>query len=201
LIIVASGPTAIAEVAFNRDQPVAQKTLQVWLNGGSITDYPFDRYTAPIVFGASAGGVDVPLHVTLQELDPFFLTKVKSTVDLSGAVFAEIRVSRSRGTLILAWFMMIAMWALALAVLGGARVLAMRHEGMAWAALGWMAATIFALVGLRNAAPGSPPIGSLIDYASFFWAEAIVAGSLTFVAVRGIRQEHAALRARDREGL
>ncbi|MFF2744216.1 DUF4436 family protein [Kitasatospora sp. NPDC058048] len=38
-----------------------------------------------------------------------------------------------------------------------------------------MAATLFALVGIRNAAPGGPPIGSLIDCIAFFWAEAIIA--------------------------
>lgn len=38
-----------------------------------------------------------------------------------------------------------------------------------------MAATLFALVGMRNAAPGGPPIGSPIDYIAFFWAEAIIA--------------------------
>jgi len=197
--ILATGPSESGDLTFHRDQPIARKTLQVSLNSGSITDYPFDHYTALIGFGALAGGSDVPLHVTLRELDPFFVTKLESSGTLAGAVFDQIRVSRSRGTFILAWFMMIAMWALALTVLGGAHVLAVRREGMVWAALGWMAATIFALVGLRNAAPGSPPIGSLIDYASFFWAEAIVAGSLAFVAARGIRQEHAALRARDRE--
>lgn len=130
------------------------------------------------------------------------LTKVKTTISLSGAVFEEIRISRSRGTLILAWFMMIAMWALALAVLGSARVITRRREGMVWPAMGWMAATLFALIGMRNAAPGAPPIGSLIDYASFFWAEAIVAASLAVTAWSGIRSEHAAFlreQARDRE--
>lgn len=198
-LLIATSSSANPELSFDRGQPISQRTVQVSLSGGSLTDYPFDHYTTLLGFGASADGVDVPLQVDLQEADPFFLTKVKSTGTLSSAVFDQIRVSRSRGTLILAWFMMIAMWALALSVLGGAYVITARQQGMVWPALGWMAATIFALVGMRNAAPGSPPIGSLIDYASFFWAEAIVAGSLTFVAVRGVRQEHAALRAGDRE--
>ena len=94
-----------------------------------------------------------------------------------------------------AWFMIIAMWALALSVLGGARILAARRQGMVWPALGWMAATLFALIGMRNAAPGSPPIGSLIDYAAFFWAEAIIAGSVVYVATSGIRAERAAIKS------
>jgi len=198
-LVIGASSTATPELTYARGQPIPPRTVLVPLGDGSITDYPLDHYTTVVGFSASADGRDVPLHVDVQEADPFYLTKVKSTGTLSLAVFDEIRVSRSRGTLILAWFMMIAMWALALSVLGGAYIITMRHQGMVWPALGWMAATLFALVGMRNAAPGSPPIGSLIDYASFFWAEAIVAASLTYVAVRGIRQEHATLRTGDRE--
>ena len=43
--------------------------------------------------------------------------------------------------------------------------------------------------GVRNAAPGSPPIGSLIDYAAFFWAEGIIAASLVTAAFFGFRTE------------
>jgi Domain of unknown function (DUF4436) len=106
-----------------------------------------------------------------------------------------LRITRSRGTLILAWFMVAAMWALAVSVLCAARILVARGQGLVWPALGWMAATLFALIGMRNAAPGAPPIGSLIDYAAFFWAEVIIAGSLTYVAATGIRAERAAIRS------
>jgi Domain of unknown function (DUF4436) len=190
------GSSIAAELHFPAGQPIAEQSVRVSIeNSGIVTDYPFDHYTTPLIFGATAGGRDVPSYVSLREIDPFFITKVRSTVPFSGVVVDEIRISRSRGTLILAWFMMIAMWALALSVLGGALILAARRQGMVWPALGWMAATLFALIGMRNAAPGSPPIGSLIDYASFFWAEAIVAGSLTYVAVTGIRAERDAARS------
>ncbi|MFI6764769.1 DUF4436 family protein [Streptomyces sp. NPDC050355] len=34
-----------------------------------------------------------------------------------------------------------------------------RRRGLVWAAMGWMAATLFALVGFRDAAPSAQPIG------------------------------------------
>ncbi|MEU8510855.1 DUF4436 family protein [Kitasatospora sp. NPDC048722] len=52
-------------------------------------------------------------------------------------------------------------------------------------ALGWMAATLFALAGFRNTAPGAPPIGCLLDHTAFLWAEAIVAFSVVYVVLRG----------------
>jgi hypothetical protein len=75
------------------------------------------------------------------------------------------------------------------AVLGGAQVLVRKRPGIVWPALGWMAATLFALVSLRNAAPGAPPIGSIMDYLAFFWAEGIIAVGLAVTAATGIRTE------------
>lgn len=167
-------------------------TIKAPFGGGTVTDYPFDHYVAALAFGAAQGDHSLPLRVKLSELDPFFLTKITFKAAGGGIVLDLVRISRSRGTFILAWFMMVAMWALALSVLGGAYVIVRRRMGMVWPALAWMAATLFALVGLRNAAPEGPPIGSLIDYASFFWAEAIIAASLAVVVVTGIRAEHAA---------
>ena len=186
------------ELRFRAHQLIAQRTVEIPLEGGgSVTDYPLDHYTAELYFDAFAGHREVPLHISLREIDPFFVTRLKRTFALSGAWLLNVRVSRSRGTFILTWFIMIAMWALALAVLGAAQVLIRRRQGIVWPSLGWMAATLFALIGMRNAAPGSPPIGSLIDYASFFWAEAIIAGSLVVVAVVGIRTENTTLAGRD----
>ncbi|MEV8529106.1 DUF4436 family protein [Streptomyces sp. NPDC052000] len=52
--------------------------------------------------------------------------------------------------------------------------------------MGGVAATLFALVGMHNAAPGIPPAGSLFDYASFFWAELLIAAGLCAVVVQGL---------------
>ncbi|NUR27156.1 MAG: DUF4436 family protein [Catenulispora sp.] len=52
-----------------------------------------------------------------------------------------------------------------------------------------MAASLFALAGYRGTAPGSPPVGCLLDYTVFLWAEALVAFSMVYVVVRGSRAE------------
>jgi len=75
-------------------------------------------------------------------------------------------------------------------VLGASVVLVRHHHGLVYPALGWMAATLFALVVVRNAVPGSPPIGSLFDYAAFLWAEAVIAVSVGVVSVHGMVVEH-----------
>ncbi|WP_157849647.1 MULTISPECIES: DUF4436 family protein [Streptomyces] len=176
-------------IRYPAGQQIASSTVTFNLLDGRITDYPFDRYHTLIGFQATIGGQPAAVVIAVEEADPFFVFKQNAKVSEGGAVAVTERISRSRSTFILAWFMMAAMWALALSVLVAAWLIVRQRRGIIWPALGWMAATLFALVGMRNAAPGSPPIGSLLDYAAFFWAELLVAVGLTMVVVRGARVE------------
>ncbi len=54
---------------------------------------------------------------------------------------------------------------------------------------------LFALIPLRNAVPGDPPIGSIIDFGSFFIAEAIISLSLISGIIIGFRHQLAIERA------
>ncbi|MFG3223914.1 DUF4436 family protein [Kitasatospora sp. NPDC048194] len=170
-------------------QVAAPHLVQAGLYGGTETDYPFDRYRFTVSFSASDSTGAVPVGIVFADADPFFAVHPTADGPASGTVVLNARATRARSTLILAWFMIAAMWALALAVMAGAEVLYRGGPGMVWPALGWMAATLFALIGMRNAAPGGPPIGSLIDYVAFFWAEAIIATSLTAAVIAGTRVE------------
>jgi hypothetical protein len=40
---------------------------------------------------------------------------------------------------------------------------------------------IFGLPALRNIQPGVPPVGALVDYVTFIWAELIVAASAVII--------------------
>ncbi|MFF6772918.1 DUF4436 family protein [Streptomyces sp. NPDC012637] len=50
-----------------------------------------------------------------------------------------------------------------MAVVVGVLVVGGRVGNRVWPAVGWMAATLFALAGFRNTAEGSSPIGCLLD--------------------------------------
>jgi hypothetical protein len=170
------------------------QTIPVGMSGGTPTDYPFDHYSISVGWTATDRGTALPVALAFTDSDPFFVVRPTAGDTAGNQTYLDARVSRSRSTYILAWFVMAVMWALALAVLGGAEVLIRKRQGLVWPALGWMAATLFALVGLRNAAPGSPPIGSLMDYLAFFWAEGIIAASLACTVAIGIRTERRLMR-------
>ncbi|MFF1405153.1 DUF4436 family protein [Streptomyces sp. NPDC058294] len=171
-----------------------RQQLSIVLYGGP-TDYPWDSYSTYIQWKAtSSDGTHIPVTMRVWNEDPFFtMHSVQAYAPDPGSAGLELNISRSGGTFILAWILIASMWTLAFAVLAGARVLVRQRQGLIWPSLGWMAATFFALVGLRNAAPGTPPIGSLFDYIAFFWAEGIIAVSLASAVLVGYWDEHSRL--------
>jgi hypothetical protein len=177
-------------VRFPAGDRVAAQNITVGLDTGVLTDYPFDRYTTTVGFLVSVADKPVPVDMVFRNFDPLFLVSPTGAAGESGGVATDLRFTRSRGTFILAWFLMGAMWVLALSVVGASVIIVRQRRGLPWPALGWMAATLFALVVVRNAVPGSPPIGSLFDYAAFLWAEALIAVSVGVVSVCGIVVEH-----------
>ncbi|MEU1865858.1 DUF4436 domain-containing protein [Streptomyces gardneri] len=176
------------DLSFKAHSRISTKDLPVTLTGGSITDYPFDAYDAAIEFNAVQGGQKVPVRATLTSSDALFAATVDASEEEGAALF-DVGLGRSNSVLIFAVFMMVAMWALALSVLTGAWFLVTRRKGLTWPALGWMAATLFALAAFRNTAPGAPPIGCLMDYIAFLWAETVVAFCLVTVVVTGFAAE------------
>ncbi|MFJ2768820.1 DUF4436 family protein [Streptomyces sp. NPDC087300] len=177
------------DLTFPAHSRISTVDVPVTLSAGSITDYPFDAYETTLEFGAAVRDDDaVPVRMTLTNNDALFAADV-GAAEAGGAAVFEVGLERSTSVLIFAVFMMAAMWALAVAVLIGAWFLVTRRKGLTWPALGWMAATLFALAAFRNTAPGSPPIGSLLDYIAFLWAETVIAFCVVTVVVTGMRAE------------
>lgn len=185
------------ELTYPAGKRIVSKDMLMDLPGGDIADYPFDRYSTTLGFSATIGGRPAPTAVEIVDSDPGFVTRATLSGDASEPGF-DLQLRRTRGTFVMVWLMYVIMWALALSVLTGALVMGYRRAGMAWPGLGWMAASLFALAGYRNTAPGQPPIGCLLDYTVFLWAEAIVVFSMVYAVLRGTRVEVAAVQAAGR---
>ncbi|AJF63791.1 DUF4436 family protein [Streptomyces vietnamensis] len=188
-LTVQTSTSTRGDLSFKAHSRIATTDLPVTMTGGSITDYPFDAYDAAIEFSATQGGEKVPVHVALTNSDALFSASVDDVSDDDGTAAFDVGLGRSDSVLVFTAFMMAAMWGLALSVLTGAWFLVTRRKGLTWPALGWMAATLFALAAFRNTAPGTPPIGCLMDYIAFLWAETVVAFCLATVVVTGFRTE------------
>ncbi|WP_051832203.1 DUF4436 family protein [Streptomyces katrae] len=185
LSLQTSGAT-LGDLEFPAHERLATRDVQVALAGGSISDYPFDTYETDIGFRAQLGGKQVPVRLLFSNHDTLFSISAEPEPSRQEAVVA-LRLSRSGSLLVFAVFMMVVMWALAASVLLGTWYLTTRTEGLVWPALAWMAATLFALSAFRNTAPGTPPIGCVLDWFAFLWAETIIALCLITVVVSGVR--------------
>ncbi len=175
---------------FPAHQRISSMDLPIALTGGAVTDYPFDGYEARIQFAAVHNGEPAPVLFSLDKVDSLFSFSVDDYHASDGLGGLDVRFNRSTSVLVFAVFMMVTMWALAIAVFFGARYLISRRRGLVWPSFGFMAATLFALAGFRNLAPGSPPIGSLLDYTAFLWAEVVIALCVVVAVVTGAITEH-----------
>lgn len=157
---------------------------------GTETDYPFDRYATEVQISMSgADGASLPVAITVFSTDPFFRTAPGFSVDDSPGVDFTLALRRSTPTIVYALFVIVLMLGLAAAAATAAYYVLKHRKGLLFPACSMMAAMLFALVPLRNAVPGSPPIGSVIDFASFFIAEVIIATSLIATVILGYRHQ------------
>jgi len=84
-------------------------------------------------------------------------------------------VARASTTKFFSLFVMMMMWGLTIAVLLLTLSVVLRGRKVEVSMFSFTAALLFAFSTVRNAQPGTPPVGTYSDFISFFWAEVIIA--------------------------
>ena len=180
----------VEHVQIRAAQPLPEVTYEFDLNGGSVSDYPLDRYMALMTFAASERAQDgseksLPIHVTAWEGILGFSVKARSVAtqqpDELQLQFAVHRTGAVSFFGIAIYGAMTVMTLCAL-ILGSLVFVGVRRIEVT--IVGALGAVIFALPALRNALPGAPPLGVRADILIFFWAElgAIIALCLFIAA-------------------
>jgi len=165
-----------------------EATIEVPLTRGEISAYPFDRYEAQIHLAAERG---TPAQPSANPDDPElvfnaegfnsavgFDVEIEPTDDHHNATTLRFHTSRSHPTVIWASTMMVIYWLLSFAVISVTALVVLGLREWESRHLAWLATMIFAFASFRATAPGTPPMGVYLDYAAFFWSEALVALSL-----------------------
>ena len=154
---------------------------------GEPMDYPFDSHTAELAFAFSApGGAEaVPAAVEMRgSVAGLRIDTEYAKENTPEHPVIDIMVERASTAIFFSTFIMIAMWALVIAVLFMVfRVFAGQRK-IEISMFSFLGALLFAFPALRNSQPGTPPIGTLSDFIAFFWAEVIIAFSLLAVVLR-----------------
>lgn len=190
-----------SETTFKRGETMQPMDVVMSLQGDS-SQFPWDRYAGSLwvcissqkeINGKLSSWHAVPFSLDLKPgITGFKIETNEIKQKDRGFSTAEIafKVKRSNSSLGFAVFIMILIGLLTLAAfLAGFAVIAGGRK-IEMSMLGWLGGMLFALLPLRNAMPGAPPIGCLADYMSFFWAEAITAATLIAIALTWVLRKN-----------
>jgi Domain of unknown function (DUF4436) len=119
---------------------------------------------------------EIPLGVDFEASIPGFkIDAAKAKESTSDYVGIDMSVARASTTKFFSFFVMSMMWGLTLGVMMLTLSVVLRGRKVELAMFSFTAALLFAFATVRNAQPGTPPIGTFGDFISFFWAEVIIA--------------------------
>jgi hypothetical protein len=187
LTLLVSHDNTVEEVKLAAGDHMASSTFEVDLNEGRVTHYPLDSYVArlgvQLLDGKSSLGLPAritmwegvlgySLHTTSQPGPDPDDVQLTTAITRSGA-FALFALCAYAAMLVLGCC------ALAIGVLTFTDV--RRPEATL---IGALAAITFALPVLRNALPGSPPLGIQADMWVFLWTELAAVLSLALLVFR-----------------
>ena len=167
-----------------------QRTVQL---SGTVRNYPFDRFSSPMVIAAaqSVNNAWQPLQVqggfTQSLVSNWDLQATADTVNAadlaladdadtgqvlaagSSALVLDTSLRRQTPNIGLSIVLLALMAALAVLALLGVRAVADGRRKQEMTMTSWFAALIFAMLPIRLALPGAPPMGAWIDILVTFW--------------------------------
>jgi hypothetical protein len=177
-----------------------------------VEDYPFDSHKADVFLyfytkpekkkeapkepNAGEGEVkkeaeveapteeEVPHSLFFTPASPgYTIASAKSKDSDEGYTDLNLSITRSPMVILFATFIMLLMWGVTLAVAALIFTVVILGRKAEIAMFSFITTLLFAFVTVRNSLPGTPPVGTFLDYLSFFWVEAILGVCLVTVVV------------------
>ncbi|HEX3318850.1 MAG TPA: DUF4436 family protein [Solirubrobacteraceae bacterium] len=171
-----------SDLHFAKGSAMSPTEVTLGLGGGEPLDYPFDSYRSDLLVYAQQGPKRVPVSMRVSTgFNGFRIRTSRRTFENQG--YPHFQLRRATTTIFWALFVDLIFWGTALAAAVLAVRLAERQRKFEAGFTSFLAALLFAFPAVRNALPGSPPIGALNDFLAFFWTEGIVALALIGVLV------------------
>jgi hypothetical protein len=196
VLFTSVGGTPTLPVAPNR--LTQEQAASLLFQKGDVIDYPFETYATTIQLVALEGTdpttSDNPARKRLDiNVDGVthaagFFVIAHDRIGSDGVVSIDFLVRRTLGTRGWVLAMMAIYWALALGAAAVTAIVVRRRRMWETRLLAWLGAVLFALVSFRTAAPGSPPVGTFLDFFAVFESVGIVAVSLVVLIVYYLTQ-------------
>jgi hypothetical protein len=199
-VVVFSSLGGAPAIIVRPDQLVSDSTSLVPFSSGSVADYPFEKYQLTMAFIVFAGSDTSLANAEHATPLPFHLVGTDDVAGIDATAThkvedrqVELVVTLTRAGSTTGWVvaMMAIYWLLALGALAVTLSIVLKLRPFETRQLAWLSALLFALITFRTAAPGSPPIGTFLDFYAVFEGVAIVAASLlTLMVVYLVRSRH-----------
>jgi hypothetical protein len=167
---------------------------------GDLSQYPFDSYSSALQVrltrvvrnsdgtGTSKSDEPVPMRlaVSAKQHDWAIASSHAETWE-DGAISATVGARRGGAMRAFALFELAVMIALACIAVAMTYTTLITGRPLEFSMFVWLGAMLFALPAVRNTMPGVPGVGTVLDYAGFFWCLIAVAACLITAAITYIR--------------
>lgn len=153
------------------------------------TDDVADEATADEATAGEAASIPIVVDLVTTVTDfEIVATPEATSGDPTSFTVIPLTAGRSTTTTVYAMGIMALMWGLAVTgVFMAWAVVIWRVETPMWV-YGYFVGVLFALPPLREALPGRPPPGTLVDYAAFYWSIGIIGVTLLLMMSLWIRR-------------
>ena len=195
LTLLIAHDKTVEELRLRAGDHLVSSTFEVDLNDGSVADYPLDAYTTRVGVQLLDGksSLKLPAGITVWEGALGYELRTTSQPGADpDAVELTTSIARSGAFVLFALSAYGAMVVLGCCAVIVAVLTFIEAHPPETSLIGSLAAIAFALPVLRNALPGSPPLGVPADMWVFLWAELATVAALALVVFKWAR---AALRA------
>lgn len=192
--VLVTGTDGSRTITYGADEVVGAETVTLTLDG-FIEQWPFDRYTTdtmivPLREGADGEGVPIPYELAVDGRVPGWdvtaqaveLPAMATQDGLITTLGVQFTITRAASTIAFGIVLLTLMVIAPVLVLTAAITVYRGRRKIEATMLGWFGAMLFATIPLRNFLPGSPPIGSWVDYLIVLWViAALIAGLVIFI--------------------
>jgi Domain of unknown function (DUF4436) len=193
LTVLITHDKTVEEVMLAAGQHVATSTFEVDLNEGSVTRYPFDSYVSELAVDVMDAKTSqkIPVQVTVWEgVRGYRLQATAEPAADPSHVGIIIGIRRSGAPVLFALCAYGAIVVLGLSALAIGVLVFAEERQTDTTLIAALAAVAFALPALRNALPGSPPLGIEADIWVFLWAELAVVLGFALLVFQWARTEY-----------
>lgn len=115
-------------------------------------------------------------------------TKSSEAPDV-GYTGIDLQIGRTFTVVAFSMFILACFWSLTIVILSMTFQVVFRERKVEFAMFTFMAGMLFAFPAVRNLQPGIPPLGSLTDFLSVFWAQGIIVGCILALIVVWIKRK------------